>query len=593
MIKLYFGFLFIFILNSGFSQCGFKSTFKNPPGLVFNEDQTISYLNFMEINKAEVQKEGHSRTLIVQFFFDENNKFKKIAQDFHKLLQTNLSQPLDVNIIYKFQKTKGSTFISNGTDKFSIIHLNALFYATDSLLLNDLFGSGKLSRIDTTSTKLKNFTHEFVPISKFSSSELGHLFLFRGKLTGKGFACDPNEDMNIMGILKNAYDHKYVLKCLEQEKEEKKKLHKKRNSFSLSFQKRIEALDTHVYIFKDFRKIKDLNLITNENDWKKYSPKVPCYCHPEFVNKDRSKPYLYNFKAFQKIIKEYESPTTKICSNVQWKTLITRIKSDPKNIKKFKFDFYPGYYDNHWFKPEEACGYWIDSNSMVSFSEVTSTEPMIDSTISLNRDSVRLNLLALSILNTKIKNPSHKNTSEDWTILQKRWKIDNLKYKNNQLKFIKNLDDWNRLSPNEPCYCYLNFDEKNQSNGYLYNYKAYEFLKNDPNLKEFKVAVALFSDWNTLIDKCEDDYLTLFNSQNTDEITNTIIPNGGFLENGKWNLPDEKNKISKFWAADEFDATVVGFNHTKKEGEVNFDLSNLELINRKKFSAYMIRFIKK
>jgi hypothetical protein len=213
---------------------------------------------------------------------------------------------------------------------------------------------------------------------------------------------------------------------------------------------------------------------------------------------------------------------------------------------------------------------------------------MIDSTISLNRDSVRLNLLALSILNTKIKKPSYKNTSEDWTILQKKWKIDNLKYKNNQLKFIKNLDDWNRLSPNEPCYCYFKFEEKNQSDGYLYNYKAYEFLKNDPNLKEFKVA--LFSDWNALIDKCEDDYLTLFNSENSDEINNSIIPNGGFLENGKWILPEEN--ISKFWASDEFDATVVGFNHTKKEGEVNFDLSNLELINRKDFSAYMIRFIK-
>ena len=70
MIKLYFSFLFIsfFFLNAGFSQCGFKSTFKNPPGLVYDEDQTISYLNFMEINKSEIQKEGHSRTLIVQFF---------------------------------------------------------------------------------------------------------------------------------------------------------------------------------------------------------------------------------------------------------------------------------------------------------------------------------------------------------------------------------------------------------------------------------------------------------------------------------------------------------------------------------------------
>jgi hypothetical protein len=174
----------------------------------------------MESNKEELLAEGNKRSVIIQFYFDETNKFHKTVEEFRTLLRDSLKLPTDINIIYKFQKTKGSVFINNGTEKLSIIHLNALIYSMDSDLLKELFGKGKLSRIDTTSSKLKNFTHEFIPFNKISDDDSGYLFLYRGKLIGKGFACDPNEDVDIVGTFKKIYDRKYVSECEKKSEEE-------------------------------------------------------------------------------------------------------------------------------------------------------------------------------------------------------------------------------------------------------------------------------------------------------------------------------------------------------------------------------------
>jgi len=198
----------LFFGQTGQDDCSIKSTFDKINKNVYKEDYTVSILDLIDNFKDKIQSEEHPRSVIVQFFFDETNKFNKTVEDFRNFLKDSLSNPTDINIIFKFQKTRGSVFIENGVDKNSIIHLNALVYAKDHLILKELFGRGKNSRIDTTSTKLKNFTHEFVAFDKVSDEDQGYLFLYRGKLIGKGFACDPDEDIDILGTFKNIYKKK-------------------------------------------------------------------------------------------------------------------------------------------------------------------------------------------------------------------------------------------------------------------------------------------------------------------------------------------------------------------------------------------------
>jgi hypothetical protein len=203
-------------LRGSSEKCRIKSVFNKTDTKVFEEDHKLSAFTFME-DKKDVIKEANPRTLIVQFYFDKTNKFHKTVDEFKSLLKDSLAQPTDINIIYMFQQIKGSIFIDKGPDKLSIIHLNALFYSKDKSLLDEIFGKGKSSRIDTTSSRLKNFTHEFVPFSEASDNESGYLFLYRGKSVGKGFACDPNEDVDILGTLKSLYNEKFFKDCEKKE----------------------------------------------------------------------------------------------------------------------------------------------------------------------------------------------------------------------------------------------------------------------------------------------------------------------------------------------------------------------------------------
>ncbi len=236
-------FLFLtFLIDTLFSQtenCSFKSTFKQPSGRVLEEDYKIQVLELMESDKEECLSELDKNTIIVHFYFDETNKFHKSVEQFRSLLKDSLKLPTDINIIYKFQKTKGSVFINNGSDQMSIIHLNALIYSNDPMLLKDLFGNGKSSRIDTTSTKLKSFSHEFVPFSKISNSDMGFLFLYRGKLVGKGFACDPNEDIDIVNTFRRIYDKKYIIEC---EKKSELEAEERKKALIISLQKNNDSL---------------------------------------------------------------------------------------------------------------------------------------------------------------------------------------------------------------------------------------------------------------------------------------------------------------------------------------------------------------
>jgi len=228
MNKFIFSFVVTVIFTNLFfgqtrqDDCSIKSTFEKINDKVYYEDQKMSVLDLIDNFKDKIQSQEHPRSVIVQFFFDETNKFNKTVEDFRNFLKDSLSSPTDLKIIYKFQKTRGSAFINNGSDQISVVHLNALVYSKDPLILKELFGKGKNSRIDTTSTKLKNFTHEFLAFDKVSDEDQGYLFLYRGKLIGKGFACDPDEDIDILGTFKNIYKKKYVTDCQNKKEEEEK-----------------------------------------------------------------------------------------------------------------------------------------------------------------------------------------------------------------------------------------------------------------------------------------------------------------------------------------------------------------------------------
>jgi len=186
-----------------------------------SEGFNIPTADYVDNYKEIIKDSKSNRSVVFHFFFDETNKFHKTAEDFISLLKDSLgSLKTDIQIHFKVQKTQGSIFFNDGDDKQAIIHLNALVYSSDIDVIKDLFGKGKEVRIDTSSTNLKKFTHEFFSFETVKSEESGFLYLFRAKLTGKGFACDPKEDMNIIGILKNIYNRKFEKVCQEKMEEE-------------------------------------------------------------------------------------------------------------------------------------------------------------------------------------------------------------------------------------------------------------------------------------------------------------------------------------------------------------------------------------
>jgi hypothetical protein len=158
--------LFIFCIKSSYAQkeiCNVESKYTKSKTGPFKEEYNLRLLEVMENNLEEFKKAENPRTLIVQFYFDRTNKFKKTVEEFINLLKESLPKKTDIKIIYKFQEIEGTIFLHNEKEILPIIHLNALFYAKDKSLLNEIFGKNKNSRIDTTTNKKKNFTHEFFP----------------------------------------------------------------------------------------------------------------------------------------------------------------------------------------------------------------------------------------------------------------------------------------------------------------------------------------------------------------------------------------------------------------------------------------------
>ena len=323
-----------------------------------------------------------------------------------------------------------------------------------------------------------------------------------------------------------------------------------------------------------------IQLITSEEDWLTYSPLKACCCYPEFDEKNKKLGLLYNFKAYEKV-KIYlhnKKNSSAICSKSQWEDILSKLKSNEDSFSELKLNFYPGYYDESWYTPKDYhAAYWVDQNTMVSFSNDAYAEPMLDENIINDGESKRQSLIALSI---RVTNAS--SSSCDFN----KWHKDNVNIRGtgNQIKFITKLSDWNLYSPTQPCCCFINFDLNNDSYGFLYNYKAYELLKNDPTLASQGYRVATEIDWNNILECVEKngDYNVLYNCEGSNYTGLNLVPNGSF-NNGIWTQP-ERN-LCTYWTTKSFIESAIEFDCSSKN---DIKISNTS----KNLSAYMIRFIK-
>lgn len=351
---------------------------------------------------------------------------------------------------------------------------------------------------------------------------------------------------------------------------------------SANYNNESKNLNKNEYNFNEIPQ--GVQLITSEEEWKLNSPFKSCCCYPEFNEKNKHLGLLYNFKAFEKAKSYLQSKqsTSTLCTKQDWDLIFNDLKNNSKTFNALKLNFYPGYYDQTWYSPEDfQAGYWIDENTLVSFSKETNTEPMIDENVINDNESKRQSLIALSI---RLHLPVTNSCNID------HWDKENSTFKGNQIKFITKQADWNRDSPNIPCCCYINFDISNESYGFLYNYKALEILKNDKTLADKRIA--LEKDWNQLLSciQIKGGYGNLFNCQENNFNGFNLIPNG-YYDNDKWTTTDKG--LITFWSLDNQKPNVIQFNCANKEELVKpNELSNSELEKRKNFAAYMIRFIK-
>ena len=190
-------------------NCNKRARFLDIPGKVYEEEQNIRTLDLIDKYNEIIEKSESEKTVIFHFFIDETNSSNRKAEDFMRLLKDSLgSLKTNIEVIFNLQRTIGSVFLNHSENIYSIIHLNALVYSKDLTVLNELFEKGKSARIDTTSNRIKKFNHEFIPIYKVADDSQAYLYLFRVKLLGKGFACNPNEDKEIASMLSLIYKKK-------------------------------------------------------------------------------------------------------------------------------------------------------------------------------------------------------------------------------------------------------------------------------------------------------------------------------------------------------------------------------------------------
>jgi hypothetical protein len=224
--------LFVLIVfnyaHSQYNVCSIEPKFENISKKQLKNAYILNKLDlFDEYNKV-LSNFNNSRSLIIEFYFSEesNSKQKEIISknltEFRKLLLDSLkSSRTDIDVTFMFRKMELQAFIGNSlkNENDPIYHFNALIYSKDKLLLEEIFGLGSKSRIDTTSLKnKKTFNFKFELISDAKNSNDGYLYLFCKK--DKVSACNPNEDLDILKIFSKIFNKNYTKACEKKSEEE-------------------------------------------------------------------------------------------------------------------------------------------------------------------------------------------------------------------------------------------------------------------------------------------------------------------------------------------------------------------------------------
>lgn len=187
---------------------GLKPLFYAIPGRIYPIDYNLSALNETSNLGDILNNDGLHKGLVFCFFCEEHNVSNQNTEDFNLLLKETLKNcATDFRLHIKMHKTEGTVFLNNQDLKLPITHLNALVFSNDSLLLQKVFGKGPSSRIDTTTSRTRQFNFEFHPI-RLNASGNSFLYLFRSKINKSSTACNPNLDIEIARILKNIYNTK-------------------------------------------------------------------------------------------------------------------------------------------------------------------------------------------------------------------------------------------------------------------------------------------------------------------------------------------------------------------------------------------------
>jgi hypothetical protein len=128
-----------------------------------------------------------------------------------------------------------------------------------------------------------------------------------------------------------------------------------------------------------FYKGTGIKLITNQEDWDKYSPTSPCCCYIGFDEKNKNKGLCYNKKAYLLLASSQELKNSKfrIATANDWKQLFDNAKRafatdqlyncDGKNPNSF--NIHPsGYYEYDWMYLDMAISaYWVGESDVYSF----------------------------------------------------------------------------------------------------------------------------------------------------------------------------------------------------------------------------------
>ena len=169
------------------------------------------------------------------------------------------------------------------------------------------------------------------------------------------------------------------------------------------------------------------------------------------------------------------------------------------------------------------------------------------------------------------------------------WHCENLVFTEG-LAFVSSQAEWDKLSPKKPCYCYINFDQKNKSYGFLYNSKAFKSISNNSKLRNSGFKVAVKSDWDILFKYAKKEYIvsSLYNCDNR-TTSGFNLKNSGYYDQEVWYKPEPEDGQTNYWISEE---NVYGFQCASK-GEIMPDEIDSDFLKeRLDKSAFHIRIIK-